>query len=142
MYILNIAKAMKKMSVIEVRDFIFENYNKRIGFLRKEVFIQWNTWKKKDLLLLANKLIEKIPDPPNAKEHYQWFIRKKNKKSIKQSEIITYQLKTFENPNTVDTKSVITCNPKNSHTLSKTEKVGSNSSSYSDTKKEKKFKQK
>ena len=40
MYILNIAKAMKKMSVIEIRDFIFENYNKRIGFLRKAVIIQ------------------------------------------------------------------------------------------------------
>ena len=26
--------------------------------------------KKKDLLLLANKLIEKVPDPRNAKEHY------------------------------------------------------------------------
>ena len=29
--------------------------------------------KKKDLLLLANKLIENIPDPRNAKEHYQLF---------------------------------------------------------------------
>ena len=27
--------------------------------------------KRKDLLLLANKLIEKLPDPRNAKEHYQ-----------------------------------------------------------------------
>ena len=139
MYILNIAKAMKKMSVIEIRDFIFENYNKRIGFLRKAVIIQWNTWKKKDLLLLANKLIEKIPDPRNAKGHYQSFIRKKSKKSVKQSEIITYQLETFENPNTVDIKSVITYNPKNSHTLSKAEKVGSNRSFYHDTKKEKIF---
>ena len=33
--------------------------------------------KKKDLLLIANKLIEKISDPPNAKEHYESFIRKK-----------------------------------------------------------------
>ena len=49
---------------------------------------------KKDLLLLPNKLIEKIPDPRNAKEHYQSFIRKKNRKSVKQSEIITYQPKT------------------------------------------------
>ena len=31
---------------------------------------------KKDLLLLANKLIEKIPDPRNAKEHHQAFIKK------------------------------------------------------------------
>ena len=27
--------------------------------------------KKKDLLLLAIKLIQKVPDPRNAKEHYQ-----------------------------------------------------------------------
>ena len=27
--------------------------------------------KRKNLLLLANKLIEKLPDPGNAKEHYE-----------------------------------------------------------------------
>ena len=58
-------------------------------------------WKKKDLLLLANKLIEKKPNLYDAKEHYQSFRRKKNKKSIKQSKIITNQPKTFENPNIV-----------------------------------------
>ena len=36
--------------------------------------------KKKDLLLLANELLEKVPDPHNAKEHYQSFIKKKNRK--------------------------------------------------------------
>ena len=90
-------------------------------------------------MLLATKLIEKIPDPRNAKEHYQSLIRKKNTKSVKQSEIITYQPKIFENPNTVDIKSVITENLKTWHKLSKiirrAEKVGSNSSLYSDTKK-------
>ena len=54
---------------------------------------------------------------------------------LKQSEISTYQPKTFENPSTVDIKLVITELPKTSHKLSKTEKVGSNSSLYSDTKK-------
>ena len=52
--------------------------------------------------MLANKLIEKVPDLRNTKEHYQSFIRKKNTKSVKQSEIIPYQPKTFENPNLVD----------------------------------------
>ena len=70
MYILNIAWAIKK-------------------------YLQWNTWKKKDLFFLENKLIEKIPDPCNAKEHYQSFIRKKNTKSVKQSRIITYQPENF-----------------------------------------------
>ena len=64
--------------------------------------------KWKDLLWLGNKLIEKIPDPCNAKEHFQSFLRKKNRKSVKQSEISTYQPKTFENPNIVNIKSVIT----------------------------------
>ena len=39
---------------------------------------------KKDLLLLANKSIEKIPNPGNAKELYQSFIRKINGLSVKQ----------------------------------------------------------
>ena len=80
-----------------------------------------------------------MPDPRNAKEHYQSFIRKKNTKSVKQSEIITYQPKTFENRNIADIKSVITKHPKTSHKLFKTirqaEKVDSNSSLCSDTKK-------
>ena len=74
-------------------------------------------------MLLANKLIEKIPDPLNAKERYQSFIKKKNTKLVKQSEIITYQLKTSENSNILDIKSVITEHPKMSHKLSKTNKV-------------------
>ena len=40
MYILNIARAIKKMSVNEIRDFIFENYYKRIELLRKTVIMQ------------------------------------------------------------------------------------------------------
>ena len=82
---------------------------KELGFLKKTVFIQWNAWKKKktnkkDLLLLTNKLIEKIPDLCDAKEHYQSLIRKKNTNSVKQWKISTYQSKTFENPDTVDLK--------------------------------------
>ena len=65
------------------------------------------------------------------------------KQSVKQSEIITFQPKTFENPNIVDTKSVITEHPKISHKLSKTiakgEKVSSNSSLYSDVEKRENF---
>ena len=93
MYILNIARAIKKIHVNEIRDFILENYYKRIGFSKANSYYPIKLSKKKkkkDSLLLANKLIEKIPDPRNAKEHYQSFIRKKNTKSVKQSEIITY----------------------------------------------------
>ena len=64
------------MPVNEIRDFIFENYYKRIGFSKEK--------KRKDLLLLASKSIYKeILDPRNAKEHHQSYLRKKNRKSIK-----------------------------------------------------------
>ena len=75
----------------------------------------------------------------NAKKHYQSFIKKKNRKSVKQSEIIICQSKSFENSDMVGINSVVTEYPKTSHKLSKTirqtEKVGSNSFLYSDTKK-------
>ena len=35
MYILNIASAMKKMTVNELRDYILENYYKWIGFVKE-----------------------------------------------------------------------------------------------------------
>ena len=71
MYILNIARDVKKMSLNEIRDFIFENYYKQIGFSEENSYhLMKRLKKKKDLLLLANKLIEKIRDCGNAKEHY------------------------------------------------------------------------
>ena len=106
--------------------------------LKKTVIIQWNSWKK-DLLLPTDKLIENISDPCNSKEHDQSFIRKKDTKSVKQSKTITYQPKTFENTIIFYIKSVITEHPKASRKLPKNEKVGSNSSLYSDTKKVKIF---
>ena len=94
---------------------------------------------EKKCFFSAKKLTEKIPDHRNAKEHYKSFKRKKNTKSGKNSKINTYQPKSFENPNIVDIKSVITEHPKTSQKLSKTirqaKKVGSNSSLYNDTKK-------
>ena len=60
-------------------------------------------------MLLVNKLIEKLPNPRNAKEHYESFLRKKNRKSVKESEIITYKAKTSD---TGDIKSDITEHPK------------------------------
>ena len=143
MYILNIDSAIKKMLVNKIRNFIFKNYYQRIGFSKENSYYSVKSLKrkkKKKMLLLASKLIEKIPDSRNAKEHYQSFIRKKNTKSVKQSEIITYQPKTFENPNIVDIKSVITEHPKTYIILYyitqdyKTAEINSNSSLYSHTK--------
>ena len=94
-------------------------------------------------MLFANKLIQKVPDLCNDKQHYESFLWKKNSKSVKNSETITYQPKIFQNPNIVDLKSVITEHPKTAHKLSKTvrngEKEDSNSSLYTDMKKSEKF---
>ena len=51
------------MSVNEIRDFIFGNYYKRIVFSKENSYYSMKFLKKKrDLLLFANKLIEKIRD--------------------------------------------------------------------------------
>ena len=100
---------------------------------------------KIDLLLLATKLIEKVPDATNAKQHYQAVLKNKNKKSVKRSKITTQQPKAIEKPNITELESVFTEHPKNFGKLSKTirqaEKVSqvgsdknSNSSLYSETK--------
>ena len=93
MYTLNVIKAIKKMSVKKIQDFIFENVYNRIGFSWENSYYSIKRLKRKKLLFLANRLIEKTPDLCNAKEHYQSFLRKKNRKSVKQSEIITNQPK-------------------------------------------------
>ena len=72
--------------------------HKQIGFSEEDSYCSLKHQNKKDLLLFANKLVGKVPDPCNAKEHYESFLRKKNRKSVKQSEIITYQPKTFSKP--------------------------------------------
>ena len=38
MHTLNIIKLLKRMSVIEIRDVIFENYYKRIGFSKENTY--------------------------------------------------------------------------------------------------------
>ena len=59
MYILNIARAIIKKSVNEIKDLIFENYYKRIGFSKENSYYSMKRLKKKpDLVLLPNKLIK------------------------------------------------------------------------------------
>ena len=82
------------MSVNKIIDFLFENYYKRIGFSKYTIIIKWNTWKKR-FIVAFKQINEKIVDPRNAKEYHQSFIRKKNIKSVKMSERITYQPKKF-----------------------------------------------
>ena len=82
MYTLNITKAIKEMSVNDSKDFIFENLSKRIGFSKESSYCSMKRLKRKDLLLLTNKLIEKVTDPRNAKEHYESLLGKKGRKSV------------------------------------------------------------
>ena len=70
---------------------------------------------KKYFLLMASKLKGNIPDPCNAKEHYKSFMIKENRKSVKQAEIITYQPRTFQNPELVDIKSQLLQNIQKLH---------------------------
>ena len=108
MYILNIARATK--SCLSMKSETFKNVINELDFLRKTVIILNETLGKGNILLLANKLMEKIPDPCNSIDHLQ----EKNNKLV------------------------ITEHQKSSHKLSKTEKLY-NSSLYSDAKKIKTF---
>ena len=91
---------------------------------------------KKAVIIIAKKIIQKVPHPSNAKDNYESFLKKKNRNLVKQSKTITQQPKHFDN---VNIKSVITEHPNTSYKLSKTirqaEKVSSSSSLYSDTQK-------
>ena len=80
--------------------------------------------KKKDLFLLAAKLIEKIPDASNAKEYYNSYLKKSNRKLLKRSKIITQRPKTMRNPNIVDIESGIIEHPKTSHKTIQRYKTG------------------
>ena len=55
MYTLRITKAIKKISVNDIRYFIYENYYKRIGFSKKDSYHSLKQTKRK----LNNKLIRK-----------------------------------------------------------------------------------
>ena len=64
MYTLNIIRAIKRMSVNNIRDFFFEKkYYKRILFSKEDSYYLMKRWKRKYFLLFASKLIEKSSDP-------------------------------------------------------------------------------
>ena len=50
MYTLNIVSAIKKMSVNELRGFLFENYYKYIGFVKEKSFYSMKHLKKRFLI--------------------------------------------------------------------------------------------
>ena len=60
----------------------------KLIFSNKIVIIQWNI-RKKDQKLFGTKITEKLSDPSNAKEYYNSYFKRKNKKSVKRSKITT-----------------------------------------------------
>ena len=60
----------------------------KLNFSNKIVIIQWSI-RKKDQKLFGTKITEKVSDPSNAKEYYNSYFKRKNKKSVKQSKITT-----------------------------------------------------
>ena len=59
----------------------------KLDFSNKIVIIQWN--RKKDLKLFGTKLTEKVSDPSNPKQYYNSYFKRKNKKSVKRSNLTT-----------------------------------------------------
>ena len=66
---LNFSGVIKNISVNEIRDFIFGNYYKQNWFSKENSYSPIKRLQRKDLLLLVNKLIERIPNLYNVKEH-------------------------------------------------------------------------
>ena len=58
------------MPANELKDSIFQNNHKRIGFVQERSYYSRKCWKKNFLLLDNLNLQKKIPDSRNAKEHY------------------------------------------------------------------------
>ena len=58
MYTLHIARTIKKKTVNELREFIFENYYKRIGFVKVSSYYSMKRWKKR-FVIACNQINRK-----------------------------------------------------------------------------------
>lgn len=68
----------KKLKFDKLTDFLFENYYKRIVFVKeKSYYFQSKLRKKKTFLLLVTKLMQKLANPNNAKEQYNSYLNRK-----------------------------------------------------------------
>ena len=65
---------------MSVKVCLSENHNERIVLSKESSYCSMKWLKWHDLLLIANKLIEKVPDSRNAKECCESFLKNKNKK--------------------------------------------------------------
>ena len=62
--------------------------------------------------MFTTKLRKKKPNPSNSKEYYNFYLKRRNMKSVKQSKINIPQLKAIRSPNIADIMSAITDIPK------------------------------
>ena len=74
------------MSFNEILDFIFENYYKRIGFSEENSHYLVKNRKERNLQMFAIKLIKKCLILKILKDTINYFLRKKNTKSVKQKQ--------------------------------------------------------
>ena len=100
-YILNITKAIKTISITEIKYFIFENYYKRIGFSKESSYYSLKRLNIKRFVAARNKLMKNIPDPQHssalAEEHNKLFIIKEIRKSVKKIRNSYLSTKNFSN---------------------------------------------
>ena len=59
MHIRNIENAIRKSSVKDLREFIFENYFKQIGFTKEDSYFSLTNWKE-TFILFVTRLTKKI----------------------------------------------------------------------------------
>ena len=75
-----------------------EKYNSRLGFNKEKPYYWIKCQKKysiyKTITIIYNTINKEIHDLGNNKEHYQFYLKKKNTKLIKQLEI--FESKNYE----------------------------------------------
>ena len=74
------------MTIKKLKNF-YIYYYRQVWFSKENSYYSMKCQKKKDLLLLAIILIEKIPDATNAKQNYQSYLKRKNTKLVRRSNI-------------------------------------------------------
>ena len=75
----NIVSAKKKITIKELRGFIYKNCYSQIGFTKENCYYSIKLQKKKKISF-ATKLIEKIQDPSKTKEYCQSYLKKNTTK--------------------------------------------------------------
>ena len=82
MYILNIPSSIKRWQQKNSKTLSLKTIIDELDLLKENSYYSMKLRKKKDFLSLATKLIKKILDASNSKEHYKWILKNKGKKLL------------------------------------------------------------